>query len=242
VLLLLAGVILMLSVISKDKKKPYLLFGKYVPVLLTAKYPEYYEQLIEYALNRQITLCCRTDILSANDIKISEDFQLSPAQITQVFQEKPKPVALDLQLPEHLITPEQPKTIKTKVAINGLYINSIEADYLVTLIEEKLSKIQKNKPSFRQDAISKAVINHILPILFPDKILLLPEQEKNQLKFKCFEMLKPTLEKDGYTVSYKKMGCKDTCFIQFQGKHITFEAFRKRFDRLFAAYCEEIQP
>ena len=64
----------MVSVISKEKKKPYLLLDKYVPVLLTAKYPEYYDQLIEYALNRQITLCYRIDILSANDIKISEDF------------------------------------------------------------------------------------------------------------------------------------------------------------------------
>lgn len=34
----------MVSVISKEKKKPYLLLDKYVPVLLTAKYPEYYDQ------------------------------------------------------------------------------------------------------------------------------------------------------------------------------------------------------
>ncbi len=92
--------------------------------MLTAKYPEYYEQLIEYGLNRQITLCCRTNILSANDIKISEDFQLSPAQITQVFQEKPKPVTLHFKLPEHLMKPRY-KNIKVNVGINGLYINSI---------------------------------------------------------------------------------------------------------------------
>jgi hypothetical protein len=245
VLQLLAGVILMVSVISKEKKKPYLLLGKYAPVLLTAKYPEYYEQLIEYALNRQITLCCRTDILSANDIRISEDFQLSPAQIIQILQEKPKPVTLHFHLPEHLITTEQLKTIETKVAINGLFINSIEADNLVPLIEEKLSKIQENKSSIRQDIISNAVIDCILPALFPNKTLNLSANEKNKLKFKCFEMLKSTLEKGGYKIIYKKMGKKDASYIQVQEKdgtfiRTTFEAFRKRFDGIFKSYLEKM--
>jgi hypothetical protein len=181
-------------------------------------------------------MCCRIDIV-VNGIKISEDFRLSPAQIIKVWQEKPKAIVLEIELPEHLAT-DQIKNIESEVSIHGLFINSLDVDYL---IENKLLKIES---SFRQDIISDAIINHILPLLFPDKNLHLLDYEKNNLKFQCFEKLKPTLEKDGCILSYKSMRNKDSSYLIGKTQcevpiKITFEAFRKRFDGLFKYYIEK---
>lgn len=226
--------------VSELRKKPHTHIQPRRPVLLTMQYPQYVEYLIEYAVNAEIILCCRIDI-SVNGIQISEDFRLTPAQITAIWQEKPKTTTINIELPEHL-TGSEINTIETKVGINGLYINSLEADSLLSSMETRRFLSQENKTPFREDAISNAVINHILPALFPNKALSLSTTEINQLKFKCFEELKPTLEKDGHVISYKKIGKKDTFFIVIkqQGNspsiRTTFEAFRKRFDALFKIY------
>jgi hypothetical protein len=132
----------MISVISKEKKKSYLLFDKYDPVLLTTQYPEYYEKLIEFALNRQITLCCRADIISANGISISEDFPLSPAQIIEILQEKFNVVTIKIILPEHLAKSNNKKLLTVKVGVNGLFVNKTEIDNILNNINQPTCKNQ----------------------------------------------------------------------------------------------------
>jgi hypothetical protein len=152
----------MVLIISKEKKEPHLFFNSYVPVLLTAKYAEYLDQLIDYALNRHIIICCRADIISANGIRISEDFPLSPAQITQIIQNNPIAMSIKITLPDHLAISNNKKSLKMKVGINGLYVNSVEADdalhlWLTPNSAKKLVTEEDKKKIFREHG-KKAVM------------------------------------------------------------------------------------
>jgi hypothetical protein len=60
------------------------------PVLLTLKYDsEQVKLLIQFGIDAGIRICARVDIVTPNGLNVSEDFSLSPGQITEVWQNKP---------------------------------------------------------------------------------------------------------------------------------------------------------
>jgi len=244
------------------KKTERVHFRKFQSVLLTEEYDsEEVKSLVLKSLDFGIALCVRIDAISPNNITTALDVRLTPGQLRLIWQEKPKPVLIRLDLPDN-------QSIQSYVGINGLLVDKVQADCYFELIktnklesqasenillEEQSTQgdaismhphVRQSNAKYREDAISDAVIKSILPELLPDKSSRLSAKKINQLKSKCFEKLKESLEKDGAKfVIYKKMNKNDDSFIQGKDKdetaiHTTYCAFRKRFSGLLNSYLD----
>lgn len=148
------------------------------PVLLTLKYDsEQIKLLIQLGIDAGIRICARVDIVTPNGLNVSEDFSLSPGQITEVWQNRPNVIQIYLKPPQNLVQ-HLPEVIVANIGIEGLLIDKISADYYLSLNQEKPNPetVNQDEPSpkklnFREDAISNAVLKHILPQILPDKYL-----------------------------------------------------------------------
>ena len=188
--------------VSQLRKKPHTQGQATHPVLLTLKYDiEQIKRLIQLGIDAGIRICTRVDIVTPNGLSVSEDFSLSPEQIKNVWQIRPKIIPLYLKPPENL-TEHLSEVIVADVGIEGLLIDKISADYYLSITQEKPNseyvdqvKSPKKKLNFREDAISFALLKHILPQLLPNKSGKLT----NIMQWDCFLQLEESLKKDGGT-------------------------------------------
>jgi len=140
----------MSSTISELRKKSHTQSQDPLPVFLTIEYKiNQVKKLIKLALNSHIRICTRVDITSPNGFETSVDFRLTPGQVKQVWQSKPRIVTLHLIPPEHL-KKHLPETFTVKVGVNGLLINKIEADFILSSIEKDTPISDKNRKSEKE--------------------------------------------------------------------------------------------
>lgn len=131
--------------------------------------------------------------------------------------------------------------LQASESIEDVYMTNDEVERLEKLIHGTLLR-KKSSNKYREDAISRATINTILPELLVDKKKDMTDIQLNQLKFSSFEKLKSALEKDGCkNITYQKDKKKDNSRIEGKEKdgttfHTTYEAYRKRFDALLGSY------
>ena len=135
----------MSSTTSELRKKSYTQPHTPLAVLLTEYKTNQIKKLIQFALNNDIKICTRVDIVSPNGIETSVDFRLTPEKIKKVWQVKHKTVILHLKPPEHLAKC-LPEIFEVEVGIKGLFINKIEADILLASIAPK-NKSKENQNS-----------------------------------------------------------------------------------------------
>lgn len=106
------------------------------------------------------------------------------------------------------------------------------------------SNIQDVAPAknCRIDAISEAIVNHVLPELLPEKVHPTNKKDINQLSFRSFELLEQALIKIGATSIKQEMSRKkEDSYIQAIDKshepiRTTYGAFRKRFRTFLNTY------
>ena len=98
-----AEVMFMEKSVSELRKKSHTKNLITHPALLTLEYKaKQIKLLIQSALDCQIGICTRVDIVSPNGINTSADFRLTPEQVKLVWQAKPQAITLYLKPPEHL--------------------------------------------------------------------------------------------------------------------------------------------
>jgi hypothetical protein len=108
---------------------------------------------------------------------------------------------------------------------------------------ESQSDNSNKTTSYRNNAVAAAVINHILPTMFPDKTNIV--LNKNN-PWECFTKLKDALKTDGAeNVELYRETNKDSSLIAGTDKDgatidCTYKAFRGRFPNLVAAYKQLI--
>lgn len=131
--------------ISKLRKKSHTKKLTTHPVLLTLEYKaKQIKLLIQSALDCQIGICTRVDIVSPNGINTSADFRLTSEQIKLVWQAKPQAVTLYLQPPEHLKR-HLPAIFEAIVSINGLFIDKINADSILHVAQANFTPPNNKK-------------------------------------------------------------------------------------------------
>lgn len=102
---------------------------------------------------------------------------------------------------------------------------------------------QTRSESYKGDAINIAVIQHILPQLFPNKNQ--PLSKTNGLAWDCFDTLLDILNNNGANVIIHRKRNKKECQIEGIGSQneaikIDFDTFRHRFEKLFYAYVKNL--
>lgn len=97
--------------------------------------------------------------------------------------------------------------------------------------------------SYKGDAINIAVIQYILPRLFPNKNQ--PLSKMSDLAWNCFDVLPEALNNNGANVVMHRERNKKECHLEGAGRQnetikIDFDAFRHRFPKLFNAYLNDL--
>lgn len=129
--------------------------------------------------------------------------------------------------------------------------NQTENEIHVTINEPAASQSAPETftPKYREDTISDAVINNILPKVLPKKIFNLSEKRNvNLLAFKCFCELEDALKSKGYEVTFVQESNKEKSEITFSnpenelnfkdddGKPLTHKAFKVSFPKILGRY------